>query len=348
MFSYQEALNLLELYGLVENSNVPTVTIDAINSIIAAAGRCGRPDVSVKILNEIASKYFLKPNERSYRSAIIACNQAEHERRRHKNKQDESEQYDTNFEPYDETENTTDEFSFSWWEVAVSLFRRMREDRIEPSMQTYSSVISACEAAGQWQRAIGILGSMSKDESKANLYCFNAALAACEKGDAWLEAVELYERMKAVGLKPNFVSMNSVLIALERGDQRELAETLYRQGLKEKLFSPWKYTMDSNQKDRIRVMDLHQFSVAMAKIAVRTAMDSLLLKNTSHDVSKDFVIVLGKGKGSVDGKIKLMPSIRNLLKEEYSLEAHIETSNAGRIRIKSNDLKSFVDTRRWK
>ena len=67
-----------------DGSQVPTVTVDAINSIIAAAGRCGRPDVSVKILNEISPKYFLKPNERSYRSAIIACNQAEHEKRRHK------------------------------------------------------------------------------------------------------------------------------------------------------------------------------------------------------------------------------------------------------------------------
>lgn len=333
----------------MNDGNVPTVTVDAINSIIAAAGRCGRPDVSVKVLNEITSKYFLKPNERSYRSAIIACNQAEHERRRHKTRQDEADHCDTNFEPGDEiTESTIDQFSFSWWEAAVSLFRRMREDKIEPSMQTYSSVISACEAAGQWQRAIGILGSMNQDESKANLYCFNAALAACEKGDAWLEAVELYERMKALGLKPNFVTINSVLIALERGEQRELAETLYRQALKDKVFSPWKYTFDSNQKDRIRVMDLHQFSVAMAKIAVRTAMDSLLLKTTTHDVSKDLVIVLGKGKGSIDGKTKLMPSIRNLLKEEYSLDACIETSNAGRIRILSNDLKGFVDTRRWK
>ncbi len=320
------------------------MTIDAINSIIAAAGRCGRPDVSVKILNEISPKYFLKPNERSYRSAIIACNQAEHEKRRHKQKPDLVPDFEASHQS-DEIESN--DFTFSWWEVAISLFRRMKEDRLEPSIQTYSSVISACEAAGQWQRAIGILGSMNRETTAtANLFCFNAALAACEKGNAWLEAVELYERMSAVGLKPNFVTLNSVLIALEKGDQRELAESIYKQALKDKVLSPWKYTLDSNQKDRIRAMDLHQFSVPMAKIAVRTVMDSLLLK-TAHDVDKDLVIVLGKGKGSVDGKTKLMPSIRKLLKEEYGLDPLVEKNNSGRIRLRMDKLKDFIETRRW-
>jgi len=73
----------------------------------------------------------------------------------------------------------------------------MKEDDIKPSLQTFSSCVSACEAAGQWQRALGVLELMpyengGDDEEiekmdatrlvTSNLYCLNAAISACEKG----------------------------------------------------------------------------------------------------------------------------------------------------------------------
>ena len=250
----KEANKLLELYGV--NGKKSVVTVDAINSVIAAAGRCGRPDIAIRLLNEMNHRYFLRPNERSFRSAIIACNQAEHEKRRQRNKLAMLQMNcvdNNNLESVKIMETTSqlngDHFSFQWWEAALSLFRRMKENDLKPSIQTYSSVIAACEAAGQWQRAIGILRSMTNNEvstCKPNLYCYNAALAACEKGNAWLEAVELYERMKVEGgsVQPNFISMNSLLIALDKGEQRELAESIYREALREKILSPWKYTFD--------------------------------------------------------------------------------------------------------
>ncbi len=166
------------------NSQSPAVTVDAINSVIAAAGRLGRPDVSLKALNEMSYKYSQKPNERTYRSAIIACNQAEHEKRRQraKNSQNGAEKLKLRGTI---GESGVDPLSFEWWEASLSLLRRMKEDSIQPSIQTYSSVISACEAAGEWQRAVGILSSMTKTNDVAcqpNLYCLNACLAALEKG----------------------------------------------------------------------------------------------------------------------------------------------------------------------
>lgn len=85
----------------------------------------------------------------------------------------------------------------------------------------------------------------------------------------------------------------------------------------------------------------------MANIAVRNVIESLLKKESSHDISKDLVIVLGKGKGSIDGKTKLMPATLALLKDEYDICGFIEESNAGRVRIKSQVLKTFVEKRRW-
>ena len=86
----------------------------------------------------------------------------------------------------------------------------------------------------------------------------------------------------------------------------------------------------------------------MAKIAVRNVFDSLLQENPSHDITKDLIIVLGKGKGSVDGKTKLMPIVRELLKVEYDVNPFIEETNSGRIRIRSKDLAEFTERRCWK
>lgn len=242
---------------------------------------------------------------------------------------------------FDNDEN--DPLSLHWWEAALSLFRRMREEGLKPDIQSYSSVISACEAAGQWQRAIGVLRGMKSQENiMPNLFCFNAALAACEKGGAWLEAVELYERMQLqdVPVRPNFITMNSVLIALDNAGQKEMAESIYREALKDKTVNPWKWTWDDESR-RIRVMDLHRFSAPMSKIAVRNVIDSFLLGKPVHDDRKDLTIIVGKGKGSEDGIRVLMPEVRALLINEYGLESWIDEKNNGRLYIKSIDLQKL-------
>ena len=85
----------------------------------------------------------------------------------------------------------------------------------------------------------------------------------------------------------------------------------------------------------------------MAKIAVRNVIESLLKKDSSHNFSKDLIIVLGKGKGSIDGKTKLMPTVRKLLKNEYNISGLVEENNTGRIRIQNEVLKYFVERRQW-
>ena len=262
---WEEGLKLLELYGRPTNNGFPDamnnnvknihpfVSVDAINSFIAAAGRSGRPDVAVKLLNEMSMKFSVMPNERSYRSCCVAINQAEHEKRRQRTKRallkGEGEQSVLDYG--DEEDEDDDPLSLQWWEVALSLLRRMKEDGLTPDAQTFSSVISSCEAAGQWQRALGILRSMSFDgKTPPNLFCFNAAISACEKAGAWLESVELYERIRAKGgaVKPNFITVNSILIALDNAGQRNLAENMYMEAVSDGIVSPWKWRLDADGK----------------------------------------------------------------------------------------------------
>ena len=224
-----------------------TVSVAAMNSLIAACGRGHRPDLALAVLYEMEAVFRLRPDERSYRSAVVACNQAQHDRMRRRR--------------IDETESE-DIMGVEWWECAVSLLRRMKESGLNPDVQTFSSAISACESAGEWQRALGILQTMmdaSAEEAacspKPNLYCFNAAISACEKGGAWVEAVDLYERMLNEGgsLKPNFVTLNSLIVALEKSGQKELAQSKFIEGTQLQIVNPWRKT-SSGSGERVNAM----------------------------------------------------------------------------------------------
>ena len=140
----------------------------------------------------------------------------------------------------------------------------MREDGLQPDMRTLSSVVSATEAAGEWQRAIGVLQSIPSfspllggntleeiESDQPNLYCLNAAISACEKGGAWVEAVQLYEHIRSQErnnntIRPNFITVNSLLIALENANQNELAESIYKEAVRDKIVSPWKRRLDND------------------------------------------------------------------------------------------------------
>jgi pentatricopeptide repeat domain-containing protein 1 len=212
-----------------------------MNALIASCGRGGRPDLALAAFNEMQSQFGVRPDGRSYRSAVIACNQAEHKRKRNSHR-----------EPVvDDIEANEVDSSVQWWECSLGLLRRMREGNLVPDVPTYSSAISSCEAAGEWQRALGVLQMMMDDDadlendsSLLNLYCFNAAISACEKGGAWVEALELYERMLDIGgsIYPNFVTLSSLVVALDNAGQKELAESKYDEGRKNKIVKPWRWT----------------------------------------------------------------------------------------------------------
>jgi pentatricopeptide repeat protein len=318
-----------------------SLSVVAMNSLIAACGRGRRPDLALALLNEMESQFRLRPDTRSYRSAIIACNQAEHERRLRPRRGD----------VYSEDAEEDGREEIQWWECAISLLRRMRENGIKADIQTFSSAISACEAAGQWQRALGVLQAMTdemEDGTSLNLYCFNAAISACEKGGAWVEALELYERMIDQGgsLAPNFITLNSLIVALEKAQQRELAQSKYEEARQMKIINPWRTTRKQNS-GRIYALDLHRFSGALASAAVRSVMDSYLRKKSPEDITEDLVIITGKGLRSSDRPV-LMRTVVGLLEGRYGVKGRVDNSNKGRLVLDVKTLQQFLTTKSWR
>jgi pentatricopeptide repeat domain-containing protein 1 len=363
--------------------NNSSISLLALNSLIAACGRAGRADMAIQVLNDMESgglrgRGNVVPDERSYRNAIIACNQAEHgmrrlllERQQRSRRRKESKQED-----YAKLSNGL----FEWWECALSLLRRMQENGLSPDIQTFSSAISACEAAGQWQRALSILQSIldrndnddkEDPDERLNLYCFNAALSACQKGGAWIECLEIYERMKSHGgvLTPNSVSLSSLVLACEEAGQKELAMEKYKEGIKQGIIpSPWRTTTkvsmaisrNATKKQKVivplRAMDLHHYSAAMAKAAVRSYLDSLLASRNKNAIIDDhgWTIIVGKGLRSRDNEPVLLPTLRKLLEHEYDIDALKSKSsengenNIGRLIVDADTLRQFVAAKRWR
>ncbi len=102
-----------------------------MNALIASCGRGGRPDFALAAFNGMQSQFGVRPDGRSYRSAVIACNQAEHERKRKSYR-----------EPVvDDIEANEVDSSVQWWECSLGLLRRMREsNRVGLEMEKESRV----------------------------------------------------------------------------------------------------------------------------------------------------------------------------------------------------------------
>ena len=235
-----DGLTLMKIYGYIGSDSQKLeqglLSVKAINSIIGACGRGNRADIAVEILNDMSKKYGVEPNEVSYRLAIVACNQAQHRESR---------------------QSSSDGQELQWWQCSLSLLRRMKEADIEPSLQSISSCVSACEAANMWQRAIGVLDTTQL--STSNLYCLNAAISACEKGGAWLEALQLYEDVRSMhadenAIKPNFITVNAIIIALDKANQRDLAQSIYDDAVRDNIVSPWKWRYDESDGEKKRMM----------------------------------------------------------------------------------------------
>lgn len=194
--------------------------------------------------------------------------------------------------------------------------------------------------------------SSTSSSSVLNLYCFNAAISACQKGGAWVEALEIFERMKACGrkdLQPNIVTYASIILALDDAGQKDVAVTMYNEGCRVGAIKPWRVRYSPGDK-KIKSMDLHQFSAAMARAAIRSYIDQLLNQGKSklYTIQDDWIIITGKGLNSEDGLLVLRPTVQHILFNEYGIHATVDESNVGRLIVSSNQLRETVSKKSWK
>ena len=65
----------------------------------------------------------------------------------------------------------------------MEVFQEMVYKGCERSVITYSSLISACEKAGQWELALELFNEMHHEGCFPNTVTFNSLITACAQGD---------------------------------------------------------------------------------------------------------------------------------------------------------------------
>ena len=82
---------------------------------------------------------------------------------------------------------------------------------------------------------------------------------------AWVEALQIYEDIRSAqytktenAVKPNFITVNAIITALERANQSEIAESIYKEAVRDKIVSPWKRRHDIDGKLRMMLVSVNQ------------------------------------------------------------------------------------------
>lgn len=82
---------------------------------------------------------------------------------------------------------------------------------------------------------------------------------------AWVEALQIYEDIRSAqytkaenAVKPNFITVNAIITALERASQSEIAESIYKDAVRDKIVSPWKRRHDIDGKLRMMLVSVNQ------------------------------------------------------------------------------------------
>ena len=79
-------------------------------------------------------------------------------------------------------EETTIPEQADQWAAALGMLGRMRLNRLDPDLVTYSAAISACSKGGHWEQALRVLRVMRADAVEPNAQSLSAALSASERG----------------------------------------------------------------------------------------------------------------------------------------------------------------------
>jgi len=174
-----------------------------------------------------------------------------------------------------------------------------------------------------------------------NAFIVSAAVSQLRRLGKPHEALAVFERAKARGFEPDIITYSAVISACETCGRLSEACAL--------LFEACSRGCFSNVHSVRGALDLHELSVPVARMAVRSALEERVGQKSdegqfggSWATSKkgDFVIITGRGKHSKDGDAVLRPAMLALLKDEYpNLGCLQDPTNPGVLVVDASSLR---------
>ena len=242
------------------------------------------------------------------------------------------------------------------FDEALGLLKMMKTKGIRRNIYTYTAAISSCAPEGRWKEALAMFelmqeddGALSSEISGENEYVAVDELEGAvdtenagndeeeEEDEGEEEDDEEEEDDPDVGIDifatrkvpPNIRLYNTLIEALR--SQELMVDNLYAQGVENGIIKPFAANM----------LDLHAHSLNMAKAAVRYALNAMLSPGQQQNVTKDLVIIVGRGKS-------LGMGIKTQLLHDFhpTIRSYISETNAGRLRVNAKDLQHWIQLNR--
>jgi pentatricopeptide repeat domain-containing protein 1 len=202
----------------------------------------------------------------------------------------------------------------------------MKAAGVQPTVITYSAVISACEKGAQWQRAVEVFEEMETARVKPDDITYNALISACEKGAQWERAVEVFEEMKAAGVQPTDYTSNPLINVLWRGGQRRTAVDLYMVASQAGV-----YPLQAERS--LNMIDLHGTSAGAACAATTLWLAEIAAASLKQlALPATFTVITGQGNHSREtGESEVKDALATFLLEELGSPFRAPSDNPGRL-----------------
>jgi pentatricopeptide repeat domain-containing protein 1 len=206
------------------------------------------------------------------------------------------------------------------------VFEEMNAAGVQPTVITYSALISACEKGAQWQRAVEVFEEMKAAGVQPTVITYSALISACEKGGQWERAVAVFEEMKAAGVQPDVITFNPLINVLWRGGQRRTAVDLYTVASQAGV-----YPLQTERT--LNKIDLHFTSAGAAQAATTLWLDEIAAASLEQlALPATFTVITGQGSHSREtGESEVKDATTTFLLDELNSPFKAPSDNPGRL-----------------
>lgn len=130
--------------------------------------------------------------------------------------------------------------------------------------------------------------------------------------------------------------------ALDSAGQKEMAQSVYEEGVSLGIVKPWKKAL-VNQRSA-RALDLHQFSSAMTRSAIRSHLEAISFGSVK--VEANLVVIVGKGLHSAKDPV-IGSTVTTIIRNEFKTPVSVDPANKGRLIVLKEDLQRLGESRKW-
>ncbi|KAL4590093.1 hypothetical protein LXL04_003012 [Taraxacum kok-saghyz] len=95
---------------------------------------------------------------------------------------------------------------------AISVFKEMEEEGIQPTKITYNVILNVYGKMGMpWDKIESIFNDMKNSGVSPDSYTYNTLISCCKRGSLHKEAEKIFKEMKSAGFNPDYVTYNTLL-----------------------------------------------------------------------------------------------------------------------------------------